>query len=152
MLLPISFDEVSYFKNEYRGDLIVTDGVLYYFPHTRVAYARGASELKGKETAQYVGMLSLVVPFASVAPWLFEAADASVKFGKFLKRSFFPSINGARLRDKGIWHGNESSKILQLKLDAYIAAKKSERLGLRKIPSQNRCDLPWKRWKMCSSA
>ncbi|MEJ7862375.1 MAG: hypothetical protein WKF90_12160 [Pyrinomonadaceae bacterium] len=30
MKLPISFEEVSYFKNEYRGDLIVTKGVLYY--------------------------------------------------------------------------------------------------------------------------
>ena len=46
MNLPISFEEVSYFNNEYRGDLIVTKGVLYYFPHTRVNYARRADELK----------------------------------------------------------------------------------------------------------
>ncbi|MDQ3713011.1 MAG: hypothetical protein M3388_12450 [Acidobacteriota bacterium] len=53
MKLPISFDEVSYFNNEYRGDLIITKGVLYYFPHTRVIHARYADELGGKDASQY---------------------------------------------------------------------------------------------------
>jgi hypothetical protein len=37
MRLPVSFDDVPYFRNQFRGDLIVTDGVIYYFPHTNVA-------------------------------------------------------------------------------------------------------------------
>ena len=47
--LPISFEEVSYFNNEYRGDLIVTKDVLYYFPHTRVNYARYSKEIGGED-------------------------------------------------------------------------------------------------------
>ena len=35
-----SFDDVSYFKNQFRGDLIITEGRLDYFQHTNVAAAK----------------------------------------------------------------------------------------------------------------
>ena len=57
MKLPVSFDEVSYFKNQYRGDLIITRGILYYFPHTRVRASRSAPELGGKDAAEAIGFI-----------------------------------------------------------------------------------------------
>ena len=70
MAIPVSFDEVSYFNNQYRGDLIITQGVLYYFPHTRVVAARHAPEIGGKEAADVLNVLGLVVPVLGLAPWL----------------------------------------------------------------------------------
>ncbi len=128
MLLPISFDEVSYFKNEYRGDLIVTEGVLYYFPHTRVSYARRETGFKGMIAAKHASIIAVLVLVVPYAGWIFEASDKSVKIGKFLKRTFRPSVNRALIKKEHVWHGNEDSKLLQRKLDAYIADKKSESL------------------------
>ncbi len=34
--IPISFDNVTYFNDTYLGDLIITQGVMYYFPHTNI--------------------------------------------------------------------------------------------------------------------
>jgi len=128
MTIPISFDEVAYFDNEYRGNLIVTAGVLYFFPHTRVRAARFATELQGKETVETIGLIGNVVPGLAAVPWAFQVVDKSVKIGKFLKRSFAPTVNKAQIRKLRLWHGNESSKVLQNNLDAYLLAKRSERL------------------------
>jgi len=126
MELPVSFDEVSYFNNEYRGDLIITKGVLYYFPHTRVAFARHAKEIGGKEQADFVGVLGLAVPFFGMVPWIHTAADKTVKVGKLLRRTFLPSTNSPRIRHQHLWSGAESCAELQKQLDEYIARIKRE--------------------------
>src|SRR5215204_4014847 len=113
MKLPISFEEVSYFNNEYRGDLIVTKGVLYYFPHTRVNYARGADELGGKDAMAIFDLLGNFAPAFAAVPWLRVAADKSMKVGKFLKRNLRPSVNSPRIRKERLWRGNETSESLQ---------------------------------------
>jgi hypothetical protein len=129
MRLPISFEEVSYFNNEYRGDLIVTAGVLYYFPHTRVNYARRADELGGKDAMAVFELLGNIVPGLGALPWLRAAADKSVKVGKFLKRNFRPTVNSPKIRRANLWRGNETSESLQTVLDDYIERRKSERLA-----------------------
>jgi len=126
--LPVSFDEVSYFNNEYRGDLLVTEGVLYYFPHTRVAYSRYANELGGKEGAELLGLLGQAIPVLGTVPWIHTAADKGVKVWKLFRRVVRPSINRPRIRDHGLWSGSESSVVLQDRLDAYINKLKAERL------------------------
>jgi hypothetical protein len=128
MELPISFEEVSYFNNEYRGDLIITKGVLYYFPHTRVNYARSAEELGGKETMAVFELLGNFVPLLGTAPWIRATADKSVKVGKFLKRKFRPTVNSPRIRKAKLWRGNETSESLQKVLDEYIEKIKGEKL------------------------
>ena len=75
MKLPISFEEVAYYKNEFRGDLIVTKGVLYYFPHTRVKYQRYADELGGKDGMVIFEVLGNLAPIFAAVPWLRVAAD-----------------------------------------------------------------------------
>lgn len=128
MNLPVSFEEVSYFNNEYRGDLIVTKGVLYYFPHTRVNYARQADELGGKDAMAIFDVLGNFVPVFGAVPWLRTAADKSVKIGKFLRRKFRPTTNSPKIRQANLWRGDESSETLQAVLDEYIDIIKRENL------------------------
>ena len=128
MKLPISFEEVSYFKNEYRGDLIVTKGVLYYFPHTRVKYARYADELGGKDGMVIFDLLGNLAPIFATVPWIRVAADKSVKVGKFLKRTFRPTINSPQIRKIHLWRGDNSNEILQKILEEYIEKVKKDSL------------------------
>ncbi len=128
MKLPISFEEVSYFKNEYRGDLIVTKGVLYYFPHTRVKYARHAEELGGKDEMVVFDLLANLSPLFAAVPWLRVIADKSVKTGKFLKRKFRPTTNSPKIRKSNLWRGNETNENLQKVLDEFILQTKKDSL------------------------
>ncbi len=128
MKLPISFEEVSYFNNEYRGDLIITKGVMYYFPHTRVKYARHADEIGGEDTMVIFDLLVNLSPIFATVPWLRVAADKSIKTGKLLKRNFRPTTNSPRIRKNGLWRGNESNENLQKILDDFILQTKKENL------------------------
>lgn len=126
--MPISFEEVSYFKNEYRGDLIVTSGVLYYFPHTRVNYARYADELGGKDGMVIFDLLGNFAPIFGTVPWIRTAADKSVKAGKFLKRTFRPTTNAPNIRKIRLWRGSETNENLQTILDEFILQTKKDNL------------------------
>lgn len=128
MELPVSFEEVSYFNNEYRGDLVVTKGVLYYFPHTRVKYQRFAEEIGGKDKMVIFELLGNFAPILGTVPWIRVAADKSVKAGKFLKRNFRPTTNSPRIRKNHLWRGNDTNEKLQAVLDEHIATVKQERL------------------------
>jgi len=128
MKLPISFEEVSYFKNEYRGDLIVTKGILYYFPHTRVIHARYADELGGKDAMSLFNLLGNLAPVFGTVPWIRASADKSIKLGKFLKRTFRPTTNSPRIRKIQLLRGNDTNEDLQTILDEYIKKVKQERL------------------------
>lgn len=128
MKLPISFEEVSYFKNEYRGNLIVTKGVLYYFPHTRVKYARYADELGGKDAMPIFDLLGNLTPLFATVPWIRVVADKSVKAGKTLKRTFRPTTNSPQIRKIHLWRGNETNEKLQAVLDEYIESLKKDTL------------------------
>ena len=128
MKLPISFEEVSYFNNEYRGDLIVTKGVLYYFPHTRVKYARHTDELGGKDAMPIFDLLGNIAPLFATVPWIRAVADKSVKVGKALKRTFRPTTNSPQIRKIHLWRGNDTNENLQTVLDEYIEKLKKENL------------------------
>ena len=128
MKLPVSFEEVSYFKNEYRGDLIVTKGVLYYFPHTRVKYARYADELGGKDVMPVFDLLGNLAPIFATVPWIQAVADKSIKAGKTLKRTFRPTINSPQIRKIHLWRGSDTNENLQTVLDEYIESLKKENL------------------------
>ncbi len=128
MKLPISFEEAAYFNNEYRGDLIVTKGVLYYFPHTRVKYARHAEELGGKEAMPIFDLLGNLAPIFAAVPWIRVAADKSIKTGKFLKRTFRPTINSPQIRKIQLWRGSETNESLQSVLDEFITQTKKNEL------------------------
>lgn len=129
MKLPVSFEETSYFKSEYRGDLIVTTGVLYYFPHTRVSHARYDNDaLGGREKAEMIGLAGALLPLAGAAPTLYALANNSVKFARFLKRVFRPSMNSPRPVHLKVALKSGSQKILQQILDAYIVDSRRQEL------------------------
>ncbi len=128
MKLPISFEEVSYFNNEYRGDLIITKRVMYYFPHTRVTHARYSEEIGRKEGMVIFDLLGNFAPIFGTVPWIRVAADKSVKAGKFLKRTFRPTTNSPRIRKTHLWRGNDTNEKLQIVLDEYIEKVRKERL------------------------
>jgi hypothetical protein len=102
---------------------------LYYFPHTRVAASRNAPEIGGKDAAEVLNAVGLLVPVLSFAPWLHTLADKAVKLGKLAKRSFRPSINSPRLKSEGLWNGFQSSSNLQKLLDEHIERSKASRLN-----------------------
>ena len=106
MSLPVTFDDVTYFKNEYRGDLVITRGVIYYFPHTNVALER---KQKGYGASHYHGLVA--IPF--------ELLIALIK-------ELRTTTNKPRLRKLGLWIDGESSQALQTRLDAHIAELKKQ--------------------------
>ena len=119
MRLPLSFDDVWYFRREYRGDLVVTDGVLYYFPHTN------ATLEKARRNAPD--------PFDGVAPFLGAAGEA-VGLGLGLYRAAgglwrrlrTPTVNRPRLRESGLWTVGASSRDMRALLDAHVEAARRE--------------------------
>src|SRR5688500_17414083 len=113
MRLPTSFEEVAYFNNEFRGDLIITEGVIYYFPHTRVVASRYTEEIGGKEGLVLFDLFGQLAPIFAAVPWLHFIAGKSIKFGKFLKRTFHPSTNNPQIRKLSLWNENFSSESLQ---------------------------------------
>lgn len=119
MRLPVSFDDVWYFRREYRGDLVVTDGVLYYFPHTNSTLE------KARQAAPD--------PVDGVTPFLGAAGEAlGVGFGlyrvaaKLWRKLRPPTVNRPRLRQEGLWMVGASSRDMQALLDPYVEAARRE--------------------------
>ena len=106
MSLPMTFDDVSYFRNEYRGDLVITHGIIYYFPHTNVALE---SKNRGYRAIDQLGLIA--IPFDLFAP---------------LIRELRTTTNNPKLRKIGLWRDGESSQSLQTRLDAHIAELKKQ--------------------------
>lgn len=122
--LPISFEEVPYYNNEFRGDLIVTTGVLYFFPHTRVVANRYAAEIGGKDAAVLFGRIGMVVPGFGALAKIHTMMDKSVKFAKFIRRTTKPRINEPRMEFLRPYLSGSSCQKLQRLLDARITDSK----------------------------
>lgn len=129
MRLPISFEEVAYFNNEYRGDLIVTRGVLYYFPHTNVADVRYGSAIRiDDENAENVfNGLRAVVPGMDA---LIGLANITIKAAGFTKRVCLPSTNRPRIKSLDLWHSREDNASLQKRLDNYLEQIKNREINM----------------------
>lgn len=110
MTLPMSFDNVSYFGDEYRGDLIITQGIIYYFPHTNMALQK-----KEMGYGSFAGLGLLGVLLDLISPFL---------------RELVATTNKPDLRDVGLWRNGESSQSLQARLDAHLAEVKKQPLEI----------------------
>ena len=119
MRLPVSFDDVWYFRREYRGDLVVTDGVLYYFPHTNATLEQARQGAPD--------------PVDGIAPFIGDAGEAlglglglyRVAAGLWRKLRT-PTINQPRLKKEGVWMVGASSRELQARLDSRVEAARRE--------------------------
>jgi hypothetical protein len=120
MSLPISFDEVFYFKNQFRGDLIITAGIIYYFPHTNAA----------KEKLQKRNRVT-VPKYFELGTQLLGLAGDLINYVVFIvsrlinlrERLTRRTINRARL---GLWSEELSNEELQSRLDYYIQSVKTQ--------------------------
>ncbi len=101
--LPISFDDVPYYRNSFRGDLIITHGVIYYFPHANTLTQEGKREYP---LTSHIGLIALPIDLI----WL----------------ELRSTTNQSRLRQEGLWRDSDSSQMLQARLDAYIAERKRQ--------------------------
>lgn len=125
MKLPVSFEEASYFKSEYRGDLIITSGVLYYFPHTRVtAYRFYSDTLGARDVIDKIDNIGTVIPFFDPVMHQYMLVSFIVKSFELLKRVFMPSMNAPMIRKHGLWRKGQTDKDLQQILDRHIADNK----------------------------
>lgn len=116
MRLPISFDHVPYFRNQFRGDLIITSGVIYYIPHTNVA----AEKLEKKD--RMPKKLSIAAAFLGL-DGLAQLGGVVLNVKERLSRS---TINQPQLKTTGLWSELVESPQLQKHLDSYISALKQE--------------------------
>ncbi len=106
MRLPMSFDDVPYFRHEFRGDLIITHGVIYYFPQVNVAL-----EEKNKRNRSSVDFGLIALPF--------------VLLGALIKE-LRTTTNQPKLSEAGLWKEGEASQSLQARFDAHIAEVKKQ--------------------------
>ena len=96
MRLPVSFDDVWYFRREYRGDLVVTDGVLYYFPHTNAALEKARRHKPDAADA--------VTAVLGPAGEVLDAGLGVYRAGAWLwRRLRGPTVNRPRLLKEGLW-------------------------------------------------
>ena len=119
MRLPVSFDDVWYFRKEYRGDLVVTDGVLYYFPHTNATLEKARRH--APEPADGL------TPFLGAAGEVFDAGLGLYKLAVGLWRKLrTPTVNRPRLKKEGLWIVGASSSRMQALLDAKVEEARRE--------------------------
>lgn len=122
MSLPISFDDVPYFRNQFRGDLVVTAGVIYYFPHTNVAEEKNRKKFTPADgidmAAPVLGAVGEVVGLLGLGK---AAFDRTAGLRRRLRR---PSINRPRLSEKGLWVAGDTCDEVRERLDAHVAAEK----------------------------
>jgi hypothetical protein len=108
---PMSIDDVPYYTGYYNGDFIITNGVLYYFPHT---------DLTQEDINNRVGSRT---PF--VARILINGVSTVVFSAAYITK--LSGSNRSRIRKAGLWKANDSNADLQKRLDEHISKVKSER-------------------------
>ena len=102
MFVPVSFDNVSYFRNEFRGDLIVTQGVIYFFPHTNLSVDK--PERNYHPPATFTLFLGPVDDILHVA---IAVIDRLLDLRDWYSRA---TINQTRLKEKGLWPAEAASR------------------------------------------
>lgn len=107
MNLPVRLKNVRYKvagKYAYKGDMIVTEGIVYYFPHTDLVQRRINRTVKAMSYA---------------AGW--AAGGVADGLIKNLELTDFESDSGSHL------HTKDSNSTVQVRLDAYIEEMKKGR-------------------------
>jgi hypothetical protein len=119
MRLPVSFDDVWYFRKEYRGDLVVTNGVLYYFPHTNTTLEKAQRHAPDPADG--------VTPFLGAAGEALGVGLSLYRIGAGLWRKLRrPTINQPHLKKEGLWMVGASSRDMQALLDRRVAEARRE--------------------------
>lgn len=113
MPLPMSFEDTSYFSKTCGGDLIITNGVIYYFPHTILNDEPNKPLSTWNEMTRHGGLLFLL-------------ADLLIIFGISSRSQKDATVNSPLIRNVGLWRDGDSSETLQQRLDAHLAELKKQ--------------------------
>jgi len=108
--LPISIDEVSYYNNSFIGDLIITQGAVYFFPQ-----AESQSREQGKGEV-LIGMVEHTGLIGSGLSLIGELLSKELR-----------TINNSALHKNGLWKQFDSNEEFRSRLDAYIESLKQKR-------------------------
>lgn len=122
MSLPVSFSEVSYYDDEYRGDLIVTEKAIYFFPRKRAGYDK--IYLFGGVFDRILNWLFKSVMMFVSGVGLMDIVEFIKTFLRFTKRSS-RSGNLPQIAEIGLWREGQTSAELQRKLDNYLFSIKA---------------------------
>jgi hypothetical protein len=120
MRLPVSFDHVPYFRNQFRGDLIIATGVIYYIPHTNVA----AEKLEKKDRVP--DRLHLAATFLGLEGLAQLGGFAVNQVLNVKERLSRPTINQPQLKTTGLWSDLVESPESQKQLESYVSALKQK--------------------------
>ena len=120
MKLPLSIDDVPYYNASYKGDLIIVENVIYYFPHSDLTQ-------EGIERMTKSNPIPL-------------ALRISIKLASGLLSGFgyitgLKGSNRSRIRKAGLWKVGDSCESLQMKLDMHISNMKKEKQPEMKFSS-----------------
>jgi hypothetical protein len=124
MLLPAAFSAVSYYDDEYRGDLIVTDGVLYFFPQQRTGYDK--IYLFGGIIDRIINWIYRMI-FLFLGAGLQDIIEIFAILGRFVFRNA-KRVNRPKIAKIGLWQDDHTSQQLRTRLDVYIDDMKKDEL------------------------
>ena len=114
MTLPMSFDDVAYYKRSFNGDIIITHGVMYYFPNTKLIEQKEKNLQGWNRATRYGGLLFLI-------------GDLVVYLGTLVGAEVKATVNQSLLRNEGLWLDKDTSQSLQARLDPHISELKREK-------------------------
>jgi hypothetical protein len=129
MNLPVSFSEISYYDDEYRGDLIITGGVIYFFPQKRSAYDK--IYLFGGVFDRILNWLFRSVLMFVAGAGIQDLIEFVTTFGRFAKRGM-SGKNTPKIAKLGLWREGQTDRELQQKLDKYLLELKDNKLDFSK--------------------
>ena len=126
---PICFSEISYYDDEFRGDLIVTEGVLYFLPTRRSGYDR-VYLIGGfpDRILNWVIKSTLIFVAGLGVQDIIEIFRLMVRFG----RRASVASGHPKIIEPGIWSPGQTSVELQRRLDNYVERKKRGSLDFKK--------------------
>jgi hypothetical protein len=129
MSLPVSFSEVSYYDDEYRGDLIITERVIYFFPRKRSGYDK--IYLFGGVFDRVLNWLFKSVLMLVSGVGIMDIIEHLALALRFVKRSS-KSKNIPKIAENVLWREGQTGAELQRRLDNYLLRVKAEDLDFSK--------------------
>ncbi|HEV2704758.1 MAG TPA: hypothetical protein VGV59_02470 [Pyrinomonadaceae bacterium] len=122
----MSIDEVAYYKVAgqycFQGDLIFTNGCIYFFPHTDLN--QRIPDFSNELETPIGGLLDEFFMRPVVLPLINTLA--------------MRSANRSRLRTMGLWREVDSDEVLKSKLDGFIAELRRNRTPTDTLPIPSR--------------
>jgi hypothetical protein len=109
MTLPLSIDDVSYYNKAFVGDLIITPGKIYFFPHAKAERKESRAIDAASALGEHAGLIGVVIGLIVAV------------VSKELR-----TTNKSQLHKNGMWKAYDTNEELQSRLDTYVEALKQK--------------------------